>query len=63
MNASLIQTACSNRIAALEYLQARKQRGCNEAQILDISTMREKLRKKPVFLTRRQLPCEERHVA
>lgn len=53
MNASLIKTARDNRIAALAYLQDKKQRKAGGGQVLCLKTMRERLQPKPVFLTRR----------
>lgn len=53
MNAPLIQTARNNRLAALAYLQAKKERSMTSGEVVCLKTMREKLQPKPVFLTRR----------
>ena len=59
MNTNLIETARNNRIAALAYLQAKKVQETKDGEVLCLATMREKLREKPVFLTRRSATAQE----
>lgn len=63
MNTNLIETARNNRIAALAYLSAKKVQETKDGEVLCLATMREKLREKPVFLTRRAQFVEERAAA
>ena len=63
MTTSLLETARSNRIAALAYLQTKKAGRAETGEVLCLTTMREKLRQKPIFLTRRIHRFEERVAA
>ena len=63
MTTRLIETARTNRIKALAYLQAKKARVSEDSQIICLKTMREQLQPKPVFLTRRAPSMQERIAA
>lgn len=63
MNTSLLETARSNRIAALEYLRIKKLATANAGQMYCLQTMREKMEAKPIFRTVRVHRLEEQLAA
>ena len=63
MNISLLETARRNRIVALENLRIKKQVSEGSGQVLNLQTMREKMKTQPMFKTARMHHFEERRAA
>lgn len=63
MNNSLVETARSNRIAAIEYLRIKKQVKQSEGQMICLNTIRDQRETKPIFRTARVQRFEERLAA
>ena len=63
MNAQLINTARANRIAALAYLAAKKERESSQGEVLCLAAKRAQLRAKTVVQSRRTQVGDERVAA